>query len=223
MRHLSPAIVILFSIGLAGCGMPAGPDAVEGEAQRGPLGKAEAPGSCAADAGDPPFCGGQSAGQCWCDDLCTQYGDCCPDKQAVCDPDDAVPVGCEGNCGGQSDGACWCDDACTNYGDCCEDYVNLCIEPVDVCEALVADFVAETESIRSCTSDGQCGQALAGTSCGCTRNWVARVNADISDWTELREAAQDEGCAIPGVISTCDCPAVAGYECNAGVCSWDYI
>jgi Zn-dependent metalloprotease len=29
-------------------------------------------------------CGGQSADGCWCDRHCDRYGDCCPDKAAVC-------------------------------------------------------------------------------------------------------------------------------------------
>lgn len=29
-------------------------------------------------------CGGQSAGGCWCDAACANYGDCCADKVSVC-------------------------------------------------------------------------------------------------------------------------------------------
>jgi hypothetical protein len=37
-------------------------------------------------------CGG-NAGSCWCDDLCTGYGDCCSDYQSVCvDPDPVDPI-----------------------------------------------------------------------------------------------------------------------------------
>lgn len=51
----------------------------EGRARRGPLGKADSIGTCV-DA-----CGGQSvAGDCWCDDACHGFGDCCTDKVAVC-------------------------------------------------------------------------------------------------------------------------------------------
>ncbi len=60
--------------------------------QRGPLdtaGKADALGTCTADT-----CGGQSDdGPCWCDDLCEGYGDCCANKEAVCD---APPQECGG-------------------------------------------------------------------------------------------------------------------------------
>jgi hypothetical protein len=30
------------------------------------------------------FCEGQSASGCWCDDLCSQYNDCCSDRCDVC-------------------------------------------------------------------------------------------------------------------------------------------
>lgn len=71
-------------------------------------------------------CGG-NAGSCWCDDLCAQYGDCCPDKVAECDapPPPDPTLSCDGNCGGNA-GQCWCDSLCTQYGDCCEDFDDHC-------------------------------------------------------------------------------------------------
>ena len=33
------------------------------------------------------FCGGKSASTCWCDDLCTGFGDCCEDFKLVCEPE----------------------------------------------------------------------------------------------------------------------------------------
>jgi hypothetical protein len=67
-------------------------------------------------------CGEQSPDGCWCDDLCSGYGDCCGDFEQVCEP--AGPS-CAGSCGGQADG-CWCDKACSKYGDCCDDYQPVC-------------------------------------------------------------------------------------------------
>ncbi|MEZ4220655.1 MAG: PEP/pyruvate-binding domain-containing protein [Polyangiaceae bacterium] len=49
---------------------------------RKPLGKADASGSCQGESRN--YCGGKSAGACWCDEQCTQYGDCCEDRSAVC-------------------------------------------------------------------------------------------------------------------------------------------
>jgi hypothetical protein len=262
----SAFVLVLLAVGA--CAAPSdGSDAPGEAADRGPLGKADAPGSCAADDGDD-FCGGKSDGACWCDDLCASYGDCCGDKQPVCDGVDpgpalcmsddaceagqvcdhaeclsncppgmvcpavcwgqcadapAVPDTCAGACGGKSEGSCWCDDLCSEYGDCCEDYDAACTEPVASCDEIVEDFLAETTEIRSCTTDGECGQVLDGTSCGCTRNWVARTDADIAEWSDLRDAAFANGCSLPGGISTCDCPAADGFVCDAGTCAWNYL
>lgn len=49
-------------------------------------------------------CGG-AAQTCWCDEYCTQYGDCCADYQPIC----VNGATCEGNCGGMAQG-CYCDD-----------------------------------------------------------------------------------------------------------------
>ena len=68
-------------------------------------------------------CGGQSAGgACWCDDQCSNYGDCCDDILAECKPAES----CSGSCGGKAASGCWCDSQCANYGDCCEDVVSVC-------------------------------------------------------------------------------------------------
>ncbi len=299
MPRLSSPLSLAFCLSIAACAASTTEPDSGPSAERAPLGKADAIGTCAGDDGEPSFCGGKSEGTCWCDELCEAFGDCCDDKAAVCDeeppgpteclnngecadgdfcrfpaecgegpvgtcdtiPDACIEIfspvcgcdgvtydndcfaagagvsvqstgacpeepgadSCEGHCGSQSAGACWCDDACEGYGDCCEDYVEQCEEePVDVCEGLVADFTAETEAIRSCEDDAECGQVLTGTSCGCTRNWVARNDADISNWESIREEAAEEGCSIGG-ISTCDCPPALGFRCDAGVCNWNYL
>ena len=53
-------------------------------ADRHPLGKEDAAGSCRSADGDD-FCGGQSDGACWCDDQCASFGDCCSDVTTVCE------------------------------------------------------------------------------------------------------------------------------------------
>jgi hypothetical protein len=87
----------------------------------------------------------------------------------------------------------------------------------------VPAFLAETAEIRSCQTAADCGQVLAGTSCGCTRNWVARLDANLSEWSALRTLANENECSIPGSISTCDCPVADGFRCNAGTCGWNYL
>lgn len=51
-------------------------------ADRGAIGKADLIGSCQG------ACDGPSLdGNCWCDDLCDDFGDCCADKAAICEAD----------------------------------------------------------------------------------------------------------------------------------------
>lgn len=91
------------------------------------------------------------------------------------------------------------------------------------CDTFQIEFDAEVKEIRSCTMDDECGVEMKGTSCGCTRNWVARKDADLSDFEELVALADQLGCDLP-FISTCDCPAAEGFACsNSGICTWNYL
>jgi hypothetical protein len=76
--------------------------------ERGPLGKADGTGSCVG------HCGEKSAGTCWCDDQCADFGDCCSDKALVCDGAEpsgfvAIDAGIRHTCALRDDGsiACW--------------------------------------------------------------------------------------------------------------------
>jgi len=57
--------------------------------ERGPIGKADAIGTCADACGDVA-----AAGDCWCDDLCVDFGDCCADRVEECVP--AAARACSG-------------------------------------------------------------------------------------------------------------------------------
>lgn len=96
-------------------------------------------------------------------------------------------------------------------------------EPPNSCDEIVDAFMEETAEVRSCNVAADCGQVLAGTSCGCTNNWVARADADVEAWYEMREDVWDADCNIPGGISTCDCPATDGFACEDNVCTWNYL
>ncbi len=89
------------------------------------------------------------------------------------------------------------------------------------CEQIQTEFQAESIDIRSCTEAAQCGQELTGTSCGCTRNLVARLDADTTRFYELIGEAGELECDL-GLESTCDCPEVRGFLCEDGLCAWDY-
>ena len=77
LRTGTPFLILL---GALACSVDATP--TDDAGPRHPLGKADAAGSCGD--GDSDFCGGQSDGPCWCDELCAGYGDCCSDYEAVC-------------------------------------------------------------------------------------------------------------------------------------------
>ena len=83
-KTLSLALFTFTAIGtLSGCDAPVARDAsAVASESRGPLGKADAAGSCATAESD--YCGGQSADGCWCDEACVDYGDCCADVEPVC-------------------------------------------------------------------------------------------------------------------------------------------
>lgn len=87
------------------------------------------------------------------------------------------------------------------------------------CATTVPAFWAEAEAVRACTTDAECGQVLSGTSCGCTRNWVANLSADTIQFYQL---LGDAGACGVALDSPCDCPAANGFLCDGGQCTWDY-
>jgi hypothetical protein len=99
---------------------------------------------------------------------------------------------------------------------------DLCKTSFETCDGLKAAFAAETAQVRSCDADEQCGVELSGTSCGCTNNWVARLDADTSCFYALIDQAQEIECEL-FLASTCDCPPADGFACNQGMCTWNYL
>jgi hypothetical protein len=94
--------------------------------------------------------------------------------------------------------------------------------PFESCDELLPAFEAEAQEIRACTEAAECGQVLENTSCGCTRNWVARADADVTAFWELVQMAAQLECSLP-FGSTCDCPAADGFACEVSVCTWNYL
>ena len=80
----------------------------------------------------------------------------------------------------------------------------------------------ELAAIRSCSLDSECGQALLGTSCGCTHDLVARLDADTTRFYELM-MTQIDGRTCSNFGSDCDCPRADGFECDNGLCGWRYL
>jgi len=93
---------------------------------------------------------------------------------------------------------------------------------IDDCDELKAVFASEVLEIRSCVALEECGQELKGTSCGCTNNWVARLDADTADFYALIAQAERLRCEL-FLFGTCDCPAADGFVCQDGICGWNYL
>lgn len=89
----------------------------------------------------------------------------------------------------------------------------------DACESIEAERQAELAKVQQCTTAADCGQQISGSSCGCTRNLVARNDANLDHYLELQKSAS-EACGIGG--STCDCPAADGFACKNQRCTWNY-
>lgn len=90
------------------------------------------------------------------------------------------------------------------------------------CTEIEDAVTRELHYIRYCLADAQCGEPLQGTSCGCTRDLVARRDASSDRFYDLLDLAVSEQCSLDMFVSTCDCPAVSGFSCVARTCQWDY-
>ena len=95
-------------------------------------------------------------------------------------------------------------------------------EPKRTCDDVISDFESERADIQQCEEDADCGQVLEGTSCGCTRNLVARKDGDTHAFHALLDEASERECDL-ALTSTCDCPATAGFLCQDGMCAWNYV
>ncbi|MEM6989584.1 MAG: hypothetical protein AAF721_03780 [Myxococcota bacterium] len=159
--------------------------ATSGETNRARLGKADAFGSCAA-ADDADWCGGQSAGNCYCDDACEEYGDCCADFTAVCLPDE-----CPQTCGEWCSQAATCDvpAGCGNPG--CK-----CPEPT-VCPNECPDTCGEW-----CTAAANCEvpDGCENPGCKCAEpNCKDECPDTCGEWcTAAANCEVPPGCENPG-------------------------
>lgn len=93
--------------------------------------------------------------------------------------------------------------------------------PSLTCDGVRKLAAEELERIQSCSADSECGLVLPNTSCGCTRDLVARTEANPEHFQDLQRTTIDgERCVSLG--SACDCPKTYGYSCEGGRCTWDY-
>ena len=136
---------------LAGCAAAA--DDGEVAAERAPLGKADVIGTCAST-----DCDGQAVdGNCWCDDDCARFGDCCADRVEVCEA--PVAPACGGLAGFRCDEGFYCDYGPeTSCG--LADQTGVCREIPSGC----TDAVLPVCGCNGQTFDNSCLAALAGVS-----------------------------------------------------------
>ena len=106
-RFLSIAALATATILASACTTAAVDDG-QGDPQRGPLGKADAVGTCAQTDCDGPA----PVGNCWCDAQCVEFGDCCTDHADTCEATE-VPAGHD--CGGLAGLTCGTGEYC-HYG-----------------------------------------------------------------------------------------------------------
>lgn len=146
--------------------------------ERRPLGKADAFGSCAESDCDGP----SPDGNCWCDDACVEYGDCCSDRVEACEaPEERLCGGFAGLICGEGE---YCDyaagDGCfvADGAGVCRAVPEVCIEvfaPVCGCDGnTYSNSCFAAAAGASVVHDGECEAeperqacgGFAGLSCG---------------------------------------------------------
>ena len=165
------------------------------------------------------FPAGDGCNQCSCSEqgevACTRTA-CVPDSGTYC------TVGEQRYAVGQqvsSDGCNTC--ICTSSGEVgCT--ARACVDAGSACDSLVSEMNAELSSVQMCKSAADCGQAIPGSSCGCTHDLIARKDANLSAYSALKAKVSELGCASEGG-STCDCPNADGFACINNVCGWNYV
>lgn len=91
------------------------------------------------------------------------------------------------------------------------------------CGDLQTAFDAEHAEVRGCTEAAECGQVIEGFSCGCTRAWVGRLDANLDEFYDIGSQATTLECEWAFFGSTCDCPETDGFACVDNICTWNYL
>lgn len=218
-RNLFPLLLATFSLVLGS----ACTDATVA-LDRAPLGKADSIGSCITASGSDS-CGGQSDGNCFCDDNCEFYGDCCSDKPTICPStfDSCADLACGDSCSVcdpndptcfetavlkecQSDGSCSAGVAqcpATNFDDCSD---KLCGDLCTICDPTDPNCF-ESQELKVCQADGVCSSQSP--ICQGGGAWSACEEKVCGDLCTLCDPA-DANCFETAVIKACN---------DDGVCS----
>ncbi len=91
------------------------------------------------------------------------------------------------------------------------------------CDALETAFQSAHDEVRSCNEASECGTVISGFSCGCTRDWVGRLDTDPAILTDAAVAGVEGECGWAAWGGVCDCPEADGFDCIDNICTWNYI
>lgn len=186
--------------------------------ERGALGKADLVGSCSLPNGKD-FCGGKGTGNCWCDEACTDFGDCCSNAGEVCGVELPPPAG--GACGGLLGLQCADDEFCAYTPEqmCgAADHLGECLTTPEACIFLFDPV---------CGCDGEtysnaCFAAMAGTSVVHTGECAEAECPPVSCalFCEHGFVTDDDGCEIcecaepePEPVDECEVAGCSGELC----------
>jgi len=166
---------------------------------------------------------GESApdGDCYCDETCIYFGDCCVDACEWCPmlPQcliTCLPNSCQDHCGvGAEGGVCWCDDECTNYGDCCADSCDFCPE--------LTHCAPDWNSCEErCSSEALSGECWCDLYCA---NW-GDCCTDVCEWCPLTLHCLSSSCEgqCGGVALSqecyCDTECMDWGDCCEDMCDF---
>ena len=154
---------------------------------------------------------------------CSKEGVSCTEKACVSDGGAACTVDGKQYAAGQATPNVGCNTCvCTSSGE-VQCTRSACLEDASTeCAPLVSAMKAELARVQHCDSAAECGQPIPGSSCGGTRDWIARKDANLAEYLSLRDRVSDSGCQTEGG-STCDIPAADGFACTNHVCGWNHV
>jgi hypothetical protein len=209
---MSRRLLLTFTL-MAGCASDS--QSPETAVERGPLDEARSVGSCAGTDCD----GNAPGGNCWCDDACIEFGDCCSDRVDVCEA--PVTLACGGTAALDCSAGFFCE-----FG---ADAMCGSADEIGVCREIPSSCVAVLSPVCGC--DGQtygnsCEAAMAGVSVAsqgaceedtaqsCGGLFGQACSADSFCNFELAEF-----CGAADAAGTCEpmpefCPAVVDPVCG---------
>jgi hypothetical protein len=157
------------------------------EGVRGGLGKADLVGSC--EHKGKEFCGGKGKGNCYCDDACLEFGDCCSDADEVCGIEAPEPE-----------------------GDACGGIAGLLCDEGEFCSFPVEAMCGNADQLGECVPQPEICITLFKPVCGCDGNTYSNsctaAAAGVSVASEGECAPTNEFC---GGFGGFPCPD--GQEC----------